>query len=73
MTEAQQLADRYVAAWNETDPARRRAAIESLWTEDGQHYVDMRQAIGFAALEDRISRQNDRTRTGRHRHDRERS
>jgi hypothetical protein len=60
MTEAQQLADRYVAAWNETDPARRREAIESLWTEDGQHYVDTRQAVGYAALEDRISRSHDK-------------
>jgi hypothetical protein len=56
MNDAQQLADRYVAAWNEADPAARRTAIEGLWTEQGQHYVDTRQAIGFAALEGRISR-----------------
>ncbi len=60
MNEAQHLADRYVAAWNETDPAARRSAIESLWTRDGQHYVDTRQAIGFAALEDRISRSHEK-------------
>ena len=54
MNHAQQLAERYVAAWNEPDAARRRAAITRLWTADGQHYVDTRQAIGYAALEQRI-------------------
>jgi hypothetical protein len=54
MVDAQHLANRYVAAWNETDPAHRREAIESLWTEDGQHYVDTLQAIGYPALEERI-------------------
>jgi hypothetical protein len=64
MYDAQLLADRYVAAWNETDPAIRRRAIEQLWTEDGQHYVDTRQAIGFAALEDRITRSHDKNVAG---------
>jgi SnoaL-like domain len=54
MNDAQQLADRYVAAWNATDPATRRDAIRNLWTEDGQHYVDTRQAVGYTALEERI-------------------
>jgi hypothetical protein len=31
-----------------------------LWTEDGQHYVDTRQAIGYAALEERIRRSHDK-------------
>jgi hypothetical protein len=57
---AQQLADRYVAVWNETDPAVRRRTIEQLWTEDGQHHAAARQAIGFAALEDRVTRSHDK-------------
>jgi hypothetical protein len=64
MIDAQQLADRYVAVWNETDPARRRAAIETLWTGDGQHFVDTRHAAGYAALEDRIQRSHDKNVTG---------
>jgi SnoaL-like domain len=64
MNEAQQLADRYVAAWNETDPGARRKAIESLWTEQGEHYVDTRRAVGFAALEDRISRSHEKNVAG---------
>ena len=27
------LADRYIAMWNETDPARRRGLIAEVWTE----------------------------------------
>ena len=56
------LTSRYVAAWNEPDPARRRQAIQELWTEDGIHVLqppaEFRQAaagLGFtsAALEAR--------------------
>ncbi|HEY8289799.1 MAG TPA: hypothetical protein VIG49_11055 [Acetobacteraceae bacterium] len=54
MDEAQTLADRYVAIWNETDPERRRSAIATLWTTDGEHYVGVREARGYDALEQRI-------------------
>lgn len=53
-TSAQQLADRYVAVWNETNPAARRDAIAQLWLPDGVHYVTTREARGYAALEERI-------------------
>jgi hypothetical protein len=36
MLDAQTLADRYVAAWNERDADRRRKAIAALWSPDGQ-------------------------------------
>jgi hypothetical protein len=39
MTDANQLADRYVELWNEPDPDRRRAIIAELWTEDGAHIL----------------------------------
>jgi SnoaL-like domain len=38
------LAERYIAAWNETDPAARRRAVEELWTEDAR-YVDPLVAV----------------------------
>ena len=45
------LADRYLAAWNETDPAARRTAIEALFTRDVR-YTDPLVAIeGTDALE----------------------
>jgi SnoaL-like domain len=33
------LAERYIAAWNETDDGTRRRAVADLWTADGR-YVD---------------------------------
>ena len=39
MINADELADRYVALWNEPDPDLRRAAIAELWTEDGVHIL----------------------------------
>lgn len=54
MSDAQMLADRYTAAWNETDPARRRASITALWAPDGAHYVRSIEAHGHDALEQRI-------------------
>jgi hypothetical protein len=36
---AAELADRYVALWNEGDPERRRELIVGLWSEDGEHVL----------------------------------
>jgi hypothetical protein len=56
--EAKQLADRYVALWNEADPDRRRRMIAELWTEDAAYLLqppqEMREiaarpGIGLAA------------------------
>jgi hypothetical protein len=55
MDTAQELAERYVAVWNETDPERRRRQIAELWTPAGQHYVDVREVRGYDALEKRIA------------------
>ena len=47
---AEQLADRYLALWNEADPERRRRMIAELWTEDGRHFLQPPQEIrGIAA------------------------
>ena len=55
MFDAQNLADNYVAVWMQSDPERRRQQIAALWVADGQHYVDVREAHGHAALEQRIT------------------
>ena len=56
--QAEQLADRYVALWNEADPERRRQLIAELWTENGSQILqppqEMREiaaspGIGLAA------------------------
>ncbi|WP_433726946.1 nuclear transport factor 2 family protein [Actinoplanes sp. CA-051413] len=45
------VVQRYLAAWNETDPQRRRAAIEEAFTNDIR-YVDPLAAVeGHAALD----------------------
>jgi hypothetical protein len=44
MTETQ-LADRYIALWNEADSDRRRRAIAELWSEDGVHVLQPPQEI----------------------------
>ncbi|TPJ66257.1 hypothetical protein [Mesorhizobium sp. B2-7-1] len=54
MDDAQQLADRHVAVWNETDDERRRQAIAELWVPEGEHYVELREVRGYAGLEKRI-------------------
>jgi len=39
MTDAKQIADRYIALWNEPDPAVRRQLLARDWT-DGASYAD---------------------------------
>ncbi|MFC4907683.1 hypothetical protein [Actinomadura gamaensis] len=48
--DARKWADRYVAMWNESDPARRKALIGELWADDAvQVLVDPPQEIRDAA------------------------
>ncbi len=55
MHNAQALADRYVAVWNESDATRRRSAIAEVWTPTGEHYVGTREVRGHDALEARVA------------------
>ncbi len=43
-TDLQQLAARYLAVWNETDPAVRRKLVDETWAEDGS-YTDPLAAV----------------------------
>jgi hypothetical protein len=42
---AAELADKYVALWNEPDPGRRQRTIAELWKEDGRHFLQPPQEI----------------------------
>ena len=42
---AAELAERYLALWNEPDADRRRRMIAELWTEDGRHVLQPPQEI----------------------------
>lgn len=45
------LADRYLALWNEPDPAARRDAVAELWAADGSLIHDQGEAVGAEAIE----------------------
>jgi hypothetical protein len=45
MSEATQLANRYMALWNEPDADRRRRMIAELWTEDGSQILQPPQEM----------------------------
>ena len=42
---AAELAEKYVALWNEPDADRRRRMIAELWTQDGRHILQPPQEI----------------------------
>ncbi len=44
----------YVAAWNETDPAKRRALIARTWAEDGSYLDAHREGVGHDAIDSMI-------------------
>jgi hypothetical protein len=44
------VADRYLAVWNEADPTLRRRAVADLWAEDGVELVESRQFRGHEEL-----------------------
>ena len=48
---AEELADRYVALWNEPDADRRRRTIAELWTQDARHFVQPPQEIRAIAAQ----------------------
>lgn len=45
MPTVREVAERYVALWNEPDPERRGAAVRALWTEDGSQILQPPQEI----------------------------
>jgi SnoaL-like protein len=47
----QQIVERYIAAWNETDPERRRGLVDTLWAEDGSYTDPLADARGRAEID----------------------
>lgn len=47
--------ERYVAVWNEPDPAARRSAIAALWAPDGAEFVHENQFRGHEELAARVT------------------
>lgn len=50
MTAYDELAQRYIDTWNETDASPRRAAVDELYTEDARYVDPMGDAEGREAI-----------------------
>jgi hypothetical protein len=50
MTDANQIADRYIAVWNETDPARRNAMLAKDWSADATYADPLMKGEGHAEI-----------------------
>ncbi|HLT59917.1 MAG TPA: nuclear transport factor 2 family protein [Microlunatus sp.] len=55
MTDFTPLAERYIACWNETDPAARRAAVDELWASDARYVDPLVEAEGRDAIDATIA------------------
>ncbi|MFI1098017.1 nuclear transport factor 2 family protein [Streptomyces sp. NPDC020917] len=51
MSDLQYLAERYIAAWNETDPAARRELIGEVFADDGRYTDPLADVTGPDALD----------------------
>ncbi len=50
----QEIAERYIASWNETDPQRRRELIGELWAEDASCTDPLTEARGQNEISEMI-------------------
>jgi SnoaL-like domain len=48
------LVQRYLDVWNETDPDRRREAVEALWTENARYLDPVASAAGHEEISNLI-------------------
>ncbi|RBY92567.1 nuclear transport factor 2 family protein [Blastococcus sp. TF02A-30] len=55
MTATPDLVDRYLAAWNETDPGARRAAVDALFSADARYTDPLADARGRDAIDATIA------------------
>lgn len=51
MGNVNEMVVRYIAAWNERDPERRRGLVVKTWTEDGSYVDAHRQASGQGGID----------------------
>lgn len=50
MTDAAEIAARYIAVWNETTPSRREALLSEGWTDDAEYVDPMMAGRGRAEV-----------------------
>jgi SnoaL-like domain len=51
LSDLNELVSRYIAAWNELDPAARGRAVAELWTEDGTYTDPLATVTWHQAIE----------------------
>jgi hypothetical protein len=51
MPNVNEIVVRYIAAWNERDPKRRRDLVAETWIEEGSYVDAHRQGAGHAAID----------------------
>jgi len=61
MNHIEELVQRFVKVWNETDPARRGEEVRNLWRSDGRHVMGANDTRGHEALEQRVAASNRRS------------
>lgn len=55
MSNATEIANRYIALWNETDSGKRRALIDKAWTEDANYVDPLMKGEGHAGIDAMIA------------------
>lgn len=60
MTDLTQLADRYIAMWNETDAETRRDLIAGTWTEEAVYLDPLQRGEGHAGIDAMVAAIQDR-------------
>ena len=51
MNDFTEIAERYIAMWNETHPTARRALVDELWAADARYVDPMVEITGRAAID----------------------
>ena len=51
MSDFTKLAEQYIATWNETDPAARRALIDEVWSPGGQYIDPLAEVTGHDQID----------------------
>jgi hypothetical protein len=54
MSKINEAVANYIAAWNETDPARRKSIVARTWSDNGTYRDAHRDAAGHASISEMI-------------------
>jgi uncharacterized protein len=55
-----ELAERYMAVWNEPDPQARRSAVAQIWSEDARCCTPAADYVGLEAIDGRVAAAHDK-------------